>query len=101
MPPTPRCKYLLDYLADAGTFLSTGMGRAPLPHSEIAAWQSNVGIELTSWEASTLRILSAVHVGAAAEAEDPECKPPYVDSAPDAKALHCSAVAAKLDNFLD
>lgn len=101
MPPSDKCGYMLDYLLDAGTVMCGGVGRAPLTHSEIQAWQQNVGIELSQWEASTLRILSASYVVAAADAEEPDCKPPYVDGAAQAKALQRADVDSKLDQFLD
>ncbi|MES2685489.1 MAG: hypothetical protein V4706_01640 [Pseudomonadota bacterium] len=90
----------MDYLFDAGAFVSSGMGRAPLPHSEIKAWQDNTGIELTAWEASTLRTLSAEYVAGAHAAEDPDCKPPYAGAA-EVKALQRAEMNSKLDQFLD
>lgn len=75
------------------------MGRTPLPHSEIAAWQANTGIELSAWEASTLRNLSQEFVVAAQAAEDPDCKPPWTGSA-EVKALQRAELNSKLDEFL-
>lgn len=78
--------------------MPAGMGNAPLSHSEIAAWQSNTGIELSAWEARTLRQLSAEYLASAQEAEDEKCKPPWGDST-DAKNLHQIELNQKLDLF--
>lgn len=98
-PPTPFGAYLVGYLLDAGTFCANGMGRTPLPHSEIRAWQANAGIELSPWEASTLRQLSAEYVAMAQAAEEPDCKPPMA-SATEVKAMQVTDINAKLDQFL-
>lgn len=76
------------------------MGRAPLPHSEIAAWQANTGVELSAWEACTLRNLSQEYVVAAQAAEDPDCKPPWAD-ATEVKALQLADLESRLDQFLN
>ena len=53
-----------------------GMGEGPITQSEIAAWQGNVGIELTSWEARTLRSLSTVYLIECQKAKSPTCPSP-------------------------
>jgi hypothetical protein len=78
--------------------MSGGMGNAPLSHSEIAAWQGNTGIELSAWEARTLRTLSAEYLNSAQDAEDAKCKAPWGESA-DAKELHDKELQQKIDLF--
>jgi hypothetical protein len=78
--------------------MAGSMGNAPLPHSEIAAWQDNTGIKLTPWEARMLRTLSAEYLSSAQEAEDAQCKPPWAESN-DAKQLHKADINRKLDLF--
>lgn len=98
-PPLSGHDYLIGYLFDAGPAMSGGMGNAQLSHGEIRAWQDNTGIELTPWEARTLRTLSGEYLASAQDAEDAQCKPPYSESV-DAKNLHNIEVQSKLDMFL-
>ncbi|MDP3650905.1 MAG: hypothetical protein Q8R67_04395 [Rhodoferax sp.] len=53
------------------------MGNVPLTHSEIAAWQRNTGVDLTAWEAQTLRQLSRDYLGESQSAEAPDCPAPW------------------------
>jgi hypothetical protein len=78
MPLPCVADHLVEYLLDAGPVSSAGMGAAPLSHVEIAAWQSNTGIELNAWEASTLRRLSIEYVAQAEQAKDADCPQPYL-----------------------
>ncbi len=78
MPPC-SAPYLLGYLFEVGPAMHTGMGDAPLSHSEIAAWQANTGIRLTAWEARTLRRLSVDYVNETARATLASAKAPWVD----------------------
>jgi len=70
-PHLPECDavYLADYLWQVGPTVAGGMGPAPLSHCEIAAWQANTGVELSSWEASTLRSLSVAYLNESHEAK--------------------------------
>lgn len=54
------------------------MGHVPLTHSEIKAWQDNSGIELTWWEAKTLRRLSAEYLTESQAAMAPDCPAPWL-----------------------
>lgn len=85
-PDMPDCNdlHLIEYLFEIGPVLSGGMGEAPLNHAEIDAWQRNTGINLTAWEARTLRRLSASYLAemqASAQADRPSPWPeaPYQD----------------------
>ena len=68
---------MVDYLWDAGPCMTGGMGKSPLTHSEIKAWQDNTGIELTAWEAQTLRRLSNAFVAESEDAKAPDCPAPW------------------------
>lgn len=81
----PECtaQYVAAYLFEIGPVLHGGMGDYPLTHSELRAWMDNTGVELTAWEARTIRRLSmeylseqqrATTLGAAAPWQDA----PYV-----------------------
>jgi hypothetical protein len=62
LPPCDAI-YLIKYLFDEiGQTMPSGMGPVPLTNTEIAAWQSNKGITLNSWEAKTMRQLSLEYV---------------------------------------
>lgn len=77
-PDLPHCTaiYLAAYLFEIGPTVPTGMGDAPIPHSEIAAWQANTGIRLSPWEALTLRRMSVDFASECAAAQKRDCKSP-------------------------
>lgn len=77
MLPEVTLQYLVTWFEDVGPAMSGGMGSAPLSHSEIRAWQDNMGLAITPWEARALRELSRAYVGQAAISDAPECPPPY------------------------
>lgn len=78
-PDFPECDaiYLANYLWEIGPVSSGGMGPAPITHMEIRAWQENTGIDLSSWEARTLRDLSGAYLGQSSQSEDPSCPAPW------------------------
>jgi len=81
-PPLPDAgpaAHLAGYLLDAGPVAYGGMGPVPLTHADIAAWQANTGVELTAWEARTLRGLSMDWVGMLQTAAQPDCAAPWVE----------------------
>lgn len=63
-PEMPPCTahYMVAFFFEVGPCASSGMGDAPLSHSEIAAWMQNTGIRLNPWEARTLRRLSIAYL---------------------------------------
>lgn len=75
--PDAGLDYLVDIFLEAGPTMPTGMGPAPLSHSEIWAFQVNSGARLTPWEAQTLRRLSLEWIAESKRAEDPNAAPPY------------------------
>lgn len=76
----PECSavYLADYLWEVGPTHSAGVGEAPISHADIAAWQHNTGIQLTSWEARTLRGLSTAYLVESQQATKPACPSPLI-----------------------
>lgn len=78
-PDFPECDaiYLANYLWEVGPVSAGGMGPAPVSHTELLAWQENTGVELSSWEARTLRDLSRAYLGESHRAEDPACPAPW------------------------
>lgn len=77
LPPLTAGEHIITHLFDAGPVLHTGMGPVPLSWSELATWQRVTGVELTPWEAQTLRRLSAEYIATQQAAEDPAMPPPY------------------------
>jgi hypothetical protein len=82
LPQPGIAAHLIDYLFDAGPVGYAGMGPTPLPHSEIAAWQHNTGIELDAWEARAIRRLSQDYLSASRDAEEADC-PPFWTNEPE------------------
>lgn len=84
IPALPPCSatYLVDYLFEIGPVVHTAAGDAPIPHTEIAAWQANTCIRLSPWEARTLRRLSVDFVAESQRAKERDCKSPW--QSPDA-----------------
>lgn len=97
LPPLLAGEHVIGHLFDAGPVLHTGMGPVPLSWSELATWQTVTGIELTPWEAQTVRRLSAEYVTTQQAAEDPGMPPPYM-TAPTADQR--ARVAADLRSVL-
>lgn len=77
MPPLEFGRYLVDYLFEIGPTLIAGMGSAPITHGEIAAWQCNTGIALTSWEARVVKRLSIEYLNQSHKAQKRDCPPPW------------------------
>ena len=77
MPPVEGAEYLLEYLWEVGPAAAAGMGEGPVTHEELLAWQSNTGIELSTWEARTLRRLSCDYVSESRAAEKLDAKAPW------------------------
>lgn len=77
MPDSGPAMHLVDYLWQIGPTLPAGMGDGPITQGEMKAWQDNTGIELTAWEAKTLRRLSIEHLNESHRATDRNCPPPF------------------------
>jgi hypothetical protein len=95
MPQTHGGEFLLDYLWSIGPSTFTGMGAAPISYSELLAWQQMSGIDLSPWEAETLRAMSRAYVGESQRALARDCPPPFGDSPYNPNADQA------LDRFLD
>jgi len=93
--PQVEAEYLIAYLYEIGPTVAAGMGAGPITQGEVRAWQDNTGIELTSWEARTLRRLSCVYLAQSHKAEKIDCPAPWQpsDFKPD-----LSAVARAMQN---
>lgn len=75
--PVIDAPYLLDYWQDLGLVGAGAAGAVPLSASEIYAWSSLYGVELTPWEFSVLRQLSQNYAVYLNKGENPDEPPPY------------------------
>lgn len=97
VPLMPPCElpYLVGYLWEVGPVIDGGMGSFPVQETDLAAWQSNTGIELEPWESRLLRRLSREYLVQLQQAEKPDCLPPWLSGLPLAERR--KAVASKID----
>lgn len=79
--PDTLAPHLIGYLYEVGPILSGGMGGMRITNLELAAWQSNTGVELEAWEARFIVRLSKEYLGESHRAESPECPSPWTDPA--------------------
>jgi hypothetical protein len=96
LPDPGPAAYLASYLWEIGPVLPTGMGAAPITHSELASWQSNTGCELNAWEAQTLRELSKAWLNQQHESQDPTAPAPWVDVEPETRSSRLDAQARSI-----
>lgn len=76
MPEVEGAEHVLGYLFEIGPVLVGSMGDTPLSHAEIAAWQRNTGVELSSWEARSMLRLSRDYLAQNQKAQKMDCKSP-------------------------
>lgn len=76
IPPNPA-PYITEWLFEVGPTMPTGMGAAHLSWSEIGEWARQTGLELTPWEATTLRDLSVEFLAMTNKARKPSCLAPW------------------------
>jgi hypothetical protein len=76
----PECDadYVLEYLFELGTT----QGDAALTHTEIRAWMGNTGIELSSWEAQSIKRLSEIYLHCSFEYKKPNAETPWAEAPP-------------------
>ena len=98
--PMVSAPHLIDYLYEIGPGMPGAMGSVPLSQSEIAAWQSNIGIELQAWEARFLVRLSKEYLGEYYRADAPTRAAPWTDIADIVDREHVSrSVFAALESM--
>lgn len=78
LPPVPsEAAYLWDHFIEAG--LAGAGGEGPIAWAELGEYQRLVGIDLTPWEARTLRRLSCEYVAERSAGRDPQRPAPWVE----------------------
>ena len=60
LDPGPAA-YLLEFLYELGPMHFSSMGEVPIGYEQIDAWERVTGVDLSPWEASTLRKLSIAY----------------------------------------
>lgn len=76
MPPLPL-PHLINWWMEIGVTGSNGMSATPISWGEIAAWQTNTRIRLSSWEARLIHALSVAYVHQSRISEDETCPTPW------------------------
>ena len=76
MPPCESL-YMVNYLFEIGPTLPGAMGDVELSHSEIACWQSNIGITLNHWESRTLKRISKDYLNECRKATSRDREAPW------------------------
>ncbi len=74
LPKASGYDYVVDTLCSAGIAMP---GPVPLSYMEIRAWSELAGVELTPWEAETIRYMSDCYVGQLGKSRDPGALPPH------------------------
>lgn len=75
-PPNPA-PHVIDWFREIGPTTAGPMGEAAITWEEMVAWERVTGIELSAWEARTIRRLSQAFIAQRHDAERPDCTPPY------------------------
>lgn len=76
MPELKGYDYLIDWLYDLGFSMQSPMGEMPLPISEIYSWGEK--IDITHFEAKTLRDLSLCYLNMKNQAVKTNCPKPWI-----------------------
>lgn len=67
--------------------VNAGMGPTSLSWADLIHWQEITGIELTPWEAKTLRRLSRAFVDQMNASKEPTCPAPFASAARNEEAV--------------
>lgn len=89
--PDCAAQHLIEYLFEIGP----SKGGEILPHSEIESWQSNTGIDLSAWEARTIRVLSSEYLKQQQTSKAPDCPAPYLPEEAEMEMRHAAALAVR------
>lgn len=74
--PDCRAYYIIEYLSELGVTL----GENALTHSEIQAWMQNSGINLSAFEARSIKRLSAAYLNESKVAGDIDADSAWIDA---------------------
>jgi hypothetical protein len=79
LPHPGAAGYMLEHFFAVGPTVPAGMGAAAVGYHEIDAYQRCSGIELSPWEAETLRLLSRAWIDQQALSQSPTCSSPWIE----------------------
>jgi hypothetical protein len=79
---------------EIGPCLNSGMGTYPLTWQEIEAWQKQRDIELSAWEARTIKTASTIYAHQTSISTKPDCPPPNkaIEQDPEKVAKHIKSL---------
>jgi hypothetical protein len=78
MPPVLGGAYLLEILFEVGPAKPIGMGgNIAIDEIDLAAWMSNQNVQLTPWEARTIRTLSHEYAAMLSAGSEPNTPAPW------------------------
>lgn len=74
----PECdaSYIIDYLFELGLTL----GESAVTHGEIRAWMENTGVDLSAWEARSIKNLSSAYLSGCHESRDKDAETPWQEA---------------------
>lgn len=98
LPPLDTCGYLLAILFELGPASSNGMGLSPISWEELRAYQWQLGIQLTPWEARTIVQVSKDYISESRRAEKADCPAPWVDE--DSDEYRAEVLPKRIKSFL-
>lgn len=89
----PECdaSYILDYLFEIGLTL----GENPLSHSEIKAYQKNIGLTLQPFEVRFIKRLSEIYLSALQKMKIVNAETPWEECPPQMSAKYINAQRSK------
>jgi hypothetical protein len=78
MPPVLGGAYLIEILFEVGPAKPMGMGgNIAIDEIDLAAWMSNQNVQLTPWEARTIRTLSHEYAAMLSAGSEPNTPAPW------------------------
>jgi hypothetical protein len=86
MPDNPA-PYLTRWLLEIGPSVPAGMGEGVIGWQDMAAWERLTGVELSPWEARTLRRMSQAFVNQRSDARKANCPEPFAEPEAVAKRI--------------
>lgn len=79
LPPIDGYTYMVECLFEVGPVDNSGMGPGAVSWREIESWADLCQHQLTPWEATTIRDMSAAYADEAGTASSPTAPPPWVE----------------------
>lgn len=95
MPPTDGCDDIVNAWLSMGRVSPVGMDVRPLVWSEIQAYSTMTGNDLTGWPAKQVRMMSEVYLSALNEYTEPMVASPW-DCGVDGETLRMMRIDHKL-----